>query len=388
MSADTAHPRIYIDARNITDTPSGVGSYALNLIPRVIAQGPTVWQWVIIRHPSRRERLFEPLAPGRVTEAFLDKKIGSPVDFFTGASGIERLFETHGAPSLYHNLFHVTPRGLCGVDEVVTLHDLIWIDHARASQKNLLKAAVWWSYGRTAIPHTLLRARRVICVSDATRRRALQWLSPDAAVTIPHGVDEAFLDYTPSDAASAVLGSLGLAAGEYVVAVGNDKPYKNLTVLLDAFDRARGRLGVDAKLVLVGPCEGLMPEIARRGMQADVVHPGFLVDEDLRAVLAHARLFVFPSLVEGFGLPPLEAMALGVPCAVSDLEPMKSVAGEAALRFGPEDPVMLSKIITRLFTRDDVFEDLRARGIDRARTFRWELCAERTLNVYRDVLDA
>ena len=110
------------------------------------------------------------------------------------------------------------------------------------------------------------------------------------------------------------------------------------------------------------------------------------LDAQLRGVMGHARLFVFPSLVEGFGLPPLEAMAMGVPCAVSDREPMRWVAGEGAVRFDPMDVDELERVITRFMTRDDLCQEYARRGRERAHDFTWERTARETLAVYDEVL--
>ena len=348
--------RIYLDARNITDVPNGVGSYGRALIPEMAAQAPE-HRWVVIRHASEPTPLLDP-AHGE--EVFIEETIGRWDDFLFGAGSLHRIFRTYGAPDLYHNLFHVSPVGLSKLGryaprEVVTLHDLIWIDHPRASQESWLKAATMRAWASAAIPHTLRRAARVICPSEATRRRAHAWVEPERTVTIPHGVDPAFFEKHPAPAGP--LGELVERGRPCVIAVGNDKPYKNLGLLVDAFAQARERTGA-GHLILVGSCEGLRPHIRAHGLERHVTLPGYLRDEQLRCAMAHARLFAFPSTVEGFGLPPLEAMALGVPCAVSDLEPMRSVVGQAGLRVSPHDPRELANTIVRLFTREDVYQDL------------------------------
>ena len=106
----------------------------------------------------------------------------------------------------------------------------------------------------------------------------------------------------------------------------------------------------------------------------------------MHAVVKHSRLFVFASLVEGFGLPPLEAMACGVPTAVADIEPMSSIASRGAMRFDPRDAESLAMLIARIVQRDDLYAEWSARATTRAAQFTWERCARQTLEAYRAVL--
>ena len=379
------HERIVVDARNIQAHPTGVGSYARALLPELIAQAPAQWEWVIVRHGSNPDRLFAHLP--HVHEVFVDQAIGLLDDFLLGAGTLHKIFRSLGPPSLYHNLFHVSPLfmqrlGAYTPRHIVTLHDLIWMQHAFQVKQHLSKALFFKLYGSLAIPHTLHHADRVICVSEATRQAASRWmLEPGKATTIPHGVGtEFFEEHAPPAGALAHL-----AAQRYVVAVGNDKPYKNLAALVRAFARVRAQLD-QGHLVLVGACSGLEPLVQALGLGAHVTLPGFLADATLRSVMAHARVFVFPSLVEGFGLPPLEAMALGVPTIVSDLEPMRGVVARGAVRVDPRDAGELERCLLRLLTRDDLAGELGRRGRERARTFSWATSAQRTLHIYHDVL--
>ena len=122
------------------------------------------------------------------------------------------------------------------------------------------------------------------------------------------------------------------------------------------------------------------------GLKDRVEMPGFLDDADLRRVVGGARLFVFPSLVEGFGLPTLEAMALGVACAVSELEPMSFVAGDAALKFDPLDPAAIADAIQSVMSDDALHDELCELGKAHAAEFSWEETARRTIDVYESLL--
>jgi glycosyltransferase involved in cell wall biosynthesis len=376
---------IYLDARNITAQPAGVARYALSLIPELVRQAPH-HEFIIIRHSSNREPI-EVLGYD-LKEVFVDRPIDNMENFLLGAPALRKVFREHGQPDLYHDLFHILPMGLrLGTNDpfkvVVTLHDLVWMDYPHQSQPTWLKAESIRAFASMAIPYTLKNADHVICVSEPTAQRARAWLDRGHFTTVYHGVTPEF--FRPTEAPASVLGELTEADTPYIVAIGNDKPYKNLHRLIDAFARVRPDLEA-GHLVLIGNCEKLRAQIEWSQVKDHVTLTGFLSDEELRQVLGHARLFVFPSLVEGFGLPVLEAMAMGVPTVVSDLEPMRTIAGNGSLKVDPHDTGEMAKAIRRVMNDDRLYESLVERGQRRAAEFRWPVTARKTLQVYGKVL--
>ncbi len=377
--------RIYLDARNITEHPAGVARYAQSLIPELVRQAPH-HDFVTIRHSSNREPI-EVLGYD-LEEVFVDMKIDNMDNFLRGARTLRKVFKEHGEPDIYHDLFHILPLGLrVGRGDkpkiVVTLHDLVWIDHPHESQPSWVQAEAIRAFAKLAIPHTLKEADHVISVSEPTAERARPWLPAEKVTTIYHGVDPNFFEET--DLPAGVLPELVEGEIPYVVAIGNAKDYKNLGRLIAALGLARKRVP-ELELVLIGNCSDLQPKIDAAGLN-DAVHiPGFLDDDELRRVLGHAHLFVFPSLVEGFGLPVLEGMAMGIPTLVSDLEPMRTVAGDGGMRVDPRDTEAMAKAIADVATDDDLHRDLTERGRKRAADFRWPLTARKTLQVYDKLL--
>jgi glycosyltransferase involved in cell wall biosynthesis len=118
----------------------------------------------------------------------------------------------------------------------------------------------------------------------------------------------------------------------------------------------------------------------------DIVFPGYIADADLPAVYGGAEAYVYPSLYEGFGLPPLEAMACGTPVICSSAASLPEVVGDAALSFDPCDTSALSTALIRLRADSELRADLQRKGLDRATQFSWERCADETLNVYREAM--
>jgi glycosyltransferase involved in cell wall biosynthesis len=373
--------RILLDARNITDTPAGVARYAMQLIPELIRLAPH-HHFVALRHTSNRKTL----GVEGLDEVYVSTPIHNLINYLLGPTTLRSVFEQCGEPDLYHNLFHILPRNVRReIKVVVTLHDLIWIDHARESQDSLTQAWAVKTFASFAIPRALDRADHVICVSEPTRDRALNWLETTPSTVIPHGVGERF--FRPPPSPTPLIAKWQKEGAKFAVAIGNAKPYKNLTRVIEAFAEVSEHID-NCHLVLIGNCEGLRPHIERTDMSPRVHLVGFLDDPDLRSFLGHARLFVFPSTVEGFGLPILEAMAMGTPTLVSDREPMRSVAGDAAVRIDPFAVSPMAQEIRDIFENDQRAGRLSEEGKAHASKFLWETTARKTLAVYETTLAA
>ena len=148
--------------------------------------------------------------------------------------------------------------------------------------------------------------------------------------------------------------------------VGDFRPEKNLSFLIQAWSRLRERLADLPVLVLAGEKRGdyrkIQDEVRKHGLEEQVLFPGFIPDDDLPAVYSAATVFVFPSLYEGFGLPPLEAMACGTPCVVSNSSSLPEVTGSAALLFNPTSLDGFEDCMVRVLTQPELSESLRAGG--------------------------
>ena len=176
----------------------------------------------------------------------------------------------------------------------------------------------------------------------------------------------------------------------YYVHVGNIKPYKNLSRLVDAFLSLRERIPHD--LVIVGQSEGLITGESREFFErvkaaSDRIHlTGFVSHRDLLSLVGHAEALIMPSLYEGFGLPPVEAMAAGVPVAVANAASLPEICGEAALYFNPLHMEDIAEKLVLLATDAALRQGLIERGLQRSRLFTWESCARRTVDALRAAL--
>ncbi|MCB0049455.1 MAG: glycosyltransferase family 4 protein, partial [Caldilinea sp.] len=179
----------------------------------------------------------------------------------------------------------------------------------------------------------------------------------------------------------------------FVLAVGTIEPRKNINGLLHAFAHLRQKYALDdVGLAIAGGKGWLYDEtlelIDKLGIGAGVHLLGRVPDEDLHRLYVAARCHIHPAYYEGFGLPPLEAMACGTPTIVSNVSSLPEVVGDAALLVDPHDTEEMAVAMHRLLTDDDLHAELSEKGLQRARVFSWQRAAQRTLEVYRTVVEA
>ena len=216
-------------------------------------------------------------------------------------------------------------------------------------------------------------------------------LNPAKVRVIHNGVSERFAPQTDPVVLAAARQRYSLPE-RFAFWAGDFRPEKNLRFLIKAWARLQRRQAGLPALVLAGAQKfdyrQLRNEVVKRGLEGKVLFPGFIDDEDLPAVYSAATVFVFPSLAEGFGLPPLEAMACGTPCVVSNSSSLPEVTGSAALLFDPTSLEAFEDCIIRVLTQPDLYETLKRDGLRRAAGFSWAKAADETLAVYRDALEA
>ncbi len=244
---------------------------------------------------------------------------------------------------------------------------------------------------RRQLTDTLRESRRVITVSQIlfSTLSVYAHVDPAKVRVIHNGVSERFVPHTDPAVLAAVRHRYSLPE-RFALWAGDFRPEKNLPFLVNAWSRLQRRLADLPPVVLAGAQKvdyrRLTHEVVKRRLVDKVVFPGFIGDEDLPAVYSAATVFVFPSLAEGFGLPPLEAMACGTPCVVSNSSSLPEVTGSAALLFDPTSLEAFEDCMARVLTDSSLYETLREAGLRRAALFRWGRSAEETLEVYRSAL--
>jgi glycosyltransferase involved in cell wall biosynthesis len=274
--------------------------------------------------------------------------------------------------------------GAGGARSVVTVHDAFpWVYPATST---LLESLVY----RHWLPRMLPRVDAVITDSQASRADIAQYLkvSPVRIKAIPLGVNDAYRPASPQRVAE-VASRYGLPGG-YILYLGSTRKHKNLVGLLSAYDRLQ-RMGPTPPLVLLGvspqECAAVLVEIlGDSGLQQSIAGITHVAEADLPALYSGARLLVRPVLYEGFGLPPLEAMACGTPVVCSNVASLPEVVGDAAITVDPADVEALAGAMQRVLSDRDLHQELRRRGLERAAGFTWERAARQTVAVYEGML--
>jgi len=261
----------------------------------------------------------------------------------------------------------------------VTVHDVSPLDHPEWFSPRFAKWYAW------ILPRLTRRSRRIIAVSRYTKERLVNRLDVDPAkITVIYpGVSSRFASSGGDH--GAVARRLGLPEKPYVLVVGFLKPRKNLTRLLEAWSRLQATGKREEWLVVVGAGGTSRVfqqlELGPRPRQSTFL--GYVSDQDLAVLYSGASAFVFPSLYEGFGSPPLEAMGAGVPCIVGDVGALREVAADAALLVDPLSVDHMKETMRRLLDDGDLRRDLSRRGQARAHDFSYDRAAEETWELLR-----
>jgi glycosyltransferase involved in cell wall biosynthesis len=270
---------------------------------------------------------------------------------------------------------------------VVTVHDLGYLYYPKAH--HFLDRL----YLDLSTRYSARVASRVIAVSKATKDDLVRryGIEPGKITVVYSGCDEAMRP-VEDEATIEKAKARYSVQGDYVLSVGTLQPRKNLRRLLEAYAmvRKQAEKGETPCLVIAGKKGWLYNQVfqhvVRLGLESEVIFPGYVPQGDLPALLSGARLFVFPSLYEGFGLPVLEAMACGTPVLCSNVSSLPEVAGNAAFLVDPLDVESMAEAMNRLLQDEGLRAQLVKWGFQRVRRFSWERCAGETLAVLENAL--
>ena len=260
-------------------------------------------------------------------------------------------------------------------------------DYERALER---RAGAPHAYARTMFRAAVHRARRILTVSEASKKDILRFFDvPPSKVSVIHNaVDDLFFERPPEAELARVRERYRLHR-RFVMYSGNVLPHKNVERLIEAFAQVRRDGLDDVELLISGSGESRYPPL-RRAVHRHGLHPhvrflGYQAEATLAALYRLAAVFAFPSLYEGFGLPPLEAMASGTPAVVSNASSLPELVGDGAVLVDPYEPRDIADGIRRALDDAALREELRARGLARARSFSWPASVRRIHAIYREV---
>jgi glycosyltransferase involved in cell wall biosynthesis len=287
------------------------------------------------------------------------------------------------ACDVFHATEHLLPP-LKRAGSVFTVHDLIFLHFPEYH----LPINRW--YLTLMLPRFLLGADALIAVSENTKRDVveLMHIPPEKISVIYEGVSPAFRPFENSAERERVREKYKLP-NRYLLSLGTIEPRKNLVTLLDAYHLLLARGQTVPHLVLAGRKGWLFGPVLARvrelGLDERVHFTGWIDEQDAPAIMSAAAAFVYPSLYEGFGLPPLEAMACGTPVICSNASSLPEVVGDGGLLVEPRDVGALADAIARVLGDEGLRAQLRMRGLAQAQRFSWEQTARETMAVYQSV---
>lgn len=374
--------RIGIDGLSLSEPKTGVGHYTFELAHALA-----------LAAPSDEFELISPRQFWPATSVEGEDALPSNLQFVQAQMGLlTRRWFLFGLPryvrqhniALFHGTNYEVPlRKSCPT--VLTIHDLSLLLLPATHEGARVRRA------RRRFPLMCRVATLVVTPTESVRREVCEHLSVESSrvVAVPEAPRAVFC---PTEAAVTLPARKRLGIeDDFLLFVGTLEPRKNLLLLVRAFRRALSETGARLQLVIAGKTgwltDDLFALVRESGLASRVVFTGYLPDEDLRALYSSCRAFVYPSLSEGFGLPPLEAMACGAPVIASRIPSIAEVLSDAALLITPTDESALVGSIIELLRDDNLRSSLTSAGRERAATFSWERTARLMHEVYREAFD-
>jgi glycosyltransferase involved in cell wall biosynthesis len=379
---------IILATDGITAPLSGIGRYALELASGLTSHAQieslrcfSFGRWVNV--PVRAELQKSGLAPwGGIRAALAGNR--AAVRLYHGSIPYLSRWRLRGeGGALFHSPNYLLPR-FPGAS-VATVHDLSHVVYPQ------FHPAARVDYMNLAFPQTLRRASHLITDAESVRQELIQRIGwpADRVTAVPLGVDAAF---QPHDAEKLqpLMRRLGLRPNEYSLCVGTIEPRKNIDRLLSAYEALPATLRRDFPLVLAGARGWRSTETHARIVRAESAgwlrYLAFVPEDELPMLYAGARLFVYPSLYEGFGLPVLEAMASGAPVITSNVASLPEVVGDAAWLVDPRDADQIADALQELLQNEERRHIASAAGLARSASFTWADCVSKTVSVYLKVM--
>jgi glycosyltransferase involved in cell wall biosynthesis len=371
---EAGYMRIGIDARLVFYNRAGIGQYIIRLIEALSSLEPEDDTFVLLQSRKDKSSIIN-------SNGFERKSLWTPSHNRFEQPALS--FEISGLGlNLLHSPDFIPPfRRNC--KSVITIHDLAFLLYPHFLTKESARY-----YGQ--IDHAWRNTDHIIAVSEATKQDSINLLGvPEKKITVIHEAANPIYRPMPKDKAQQVAREKYKLDKNFILFVNTIEPRKNLPGLLQAYRRLRDEYKRDEILVLSGSKGWLWEEVYEKveklNLEKYVAFLGRVPSEDLVYLHNAAKLFVYPSFYEGFGLTPLEAMNCGTPVIVSNTSALPEVVGDAALMIDPHDIDGLTVAMWRALTEEELRQDLIQKGFKRAQKFSWQETAKKTLEVYHQI---
>ena len=376
--------RIALDIRRMTEF--GIGTYTRNVV-RALGRLDSTTKYFLIGSPEKVREIGQ-LRANFHTVPLLEADTTAK-GYFEFRTILKRLnVDLVHIPQLFW-----MPRSL-PCPYVMTVHDVL--EHmSRSKGHSGLRRSLHYQLTR----RVLLGAARIFAVSQFSKSEVekLFGIPSQKIEVVYNAIDERFLHGHANDADRQLIAERYLVTYPFLLYAGRISPHKNLVRIIEAFSALKGELEKedrlpDLKLIIIGDDLSSHPDlrrtVIRSGVNNDVRFFGFVPIDILRIFYDLAVAFIFPSLYEGFGLPPLEAMAHGTPVVTSNTSSLPEVVGKAAVLVNPENVFEIMRATHRVLVDPALREKLKLRGYERAKHFSWDDSARRILKVYRELAGA
>ncbi|HZS75815.1 MAG TPA: glycosyltransferase family 1 protein [Ktedonobacteraceae bacterium] len=379
--------RIAIDYTAAVRQGAGIGNYVRSLVDAILALDTQNQYMLLTSGRPTRQHPF-PQAPNARGRSILIPNRYLNILWYRWRLPLYANFFT-GQVDIYHGPDFVLPPINGGIRKIVTVHDLAFIEHPEYAVPELA------AYLKKVVPEAICAADAVVAVSHATRKTLIDHFStpPEKISIVPNGIRPYMRRIADPMLLEATRHKYHLER-PLVLAVGTMEPRKNHLGLIQAFREAMGKGSKQhrpAMLAIAGGKGWLYEDtrlaVAEMKLEKKVRFLGRVSDLDLMLLYSLADVFVFPSFFEGFGVPPIEAMACGTPVITSNTSSLPEVVGDAALLVNPYKTSEIASAITRVLEDAQLQEDLRQKGLQRAAQFTWQQSAQKMLSIYQRVYE-
>jgi glycosyltransferase involved in cell wall biosynthesis len=377
---------IGIDTRFALKKRRGIGNYTLNLV-QFLAKIDQENQYFLYTDQPDSENILPKTANFEV-------RILVPTNYLLWEQLVLPRQASKDGVNLLHCTANTSPVFLNKSTKlIVTIHDVMYLkDSALLPNSNVTYQKLGKIYRSAIVSKTIRNATKVITVSNFSKSDILHHfpsLQTSSIITTYEAPDAAF-NILDSQYTSKIIKNSFNLAGKYLLTLGGTDPRKNTKLVIRAFSKLKQTKNISEKLVIVGIPNWKQSEfydlVCLLQCENDVIFTDYVTQDELVCLYNCATLFIYPSLYEGFGIPPLESMVCGTPVITSNTTSIPEIVGDAALQIDPNSQEELEAAVYKLLVDHSLRDNLIQRGLARAKQFSWRRMAEETLDIYKSII--